>query len=254
MNIIITAGGTRERIDSVRAITNEATGRLGSMIAEEFSQRLTDKKYQIYYICGMNAATPKVKEENLSIIRIEGTSQLLGEMEELLTKQKINAVIHSMAVSDYRVSSITTLELAAQSLYQKLTAGPNNVTYEELQLAMLQAVKEQTLMEHKISSNLENPLLLLEKTPKIIGIIKKISPETKLVGFKLLSDVSKEELFETAFGLLQRNQCDYVLANDNAEISEDRHVGYLFDKAGDYQTFTGKAEIAKGIVDCILKS
>ncbi|MDR1596547.1 MAG: phosphopantothenoylcysteine synthase, partial [Treponema sp.] len=31
MNILISAGGTRERIDSVRSITNTATGRLGSL-------------------------------------------------------------------------------------------------------------------------------------------------------------------------------------------------------------------------------
>ena len=34
--IIITAGGSKEAIDNVRAITNAATGTLGSKIADEF--------------------------------------------------------------------------------------------------------------------------------------------------------------------------------------------------------------------------
>ena len=36
INILITAGGTSEPIDSVRSISNTATGRLGSLIADAF--------------------------------------------------------------------------------------------------------------------------------------------------------------------------------------------------------------------------
>ena len=34
MNILITSGGTSEKIDQVRSITNHSTGQLGKMIAE----------------------------------------------------------------------------------------------------------------------------------------------------------------------------------------------------------------------------
>lgn len=40
MRVLITAGGTSEKIDNVRSITNHSTGRLGCLIAEKFS---TDK-------------------------------------------------------------------------------------------------------------------------------------------------------------------------------------------------------------------
>ena len=36
MKILITAGGTTESIDTVRGITNFATGSLGKLTAEEF--------------------------------------------------------------------------------------------------------------------------------------------------------------------------------------------------------------------------
>ena len=36
MNILITSGGTSEKIDQVRSITNHSTGQLGKMIAERF--------------------------------------------------------------------------------------------------------------------------------------------------------------------------------------------------------------------------
>ena len=36
MRILITAGGTSEKIDEVRSITNHSTGKLGSLIAASF--------------------------------------------------------------------------------------------------------------------------------------------------------------------------------------------------------------------------
>ena len=48
--IIVTAGGTRERIDEVRSITNGATGRLGSLIADELSKRLSAQEHTLYYL------------------------------------------------------------------------------------------------------------------------------------------------------------------------------------------------------------
>ncbi|MBK8156162.1 MAG: hypothetical protein IPK55_09075 [Streptococcus sp.] len=39
MKILITSGGTTEKIDSVRGITNHATGTLGKYIAEAFFRK-----------------------------------------------------------------------------------------------------------------------------------------------------------------------------------------------------------------------
>ena len=36
MNTLITSGGTSEKIDRVRSITNHSTGQLGKIIAETF--------------------------------------------------------------------------------------------------------------------------------------------------------------------------------------------------------------------------
>lgn len=287
MNLIITAGGTRERIDSVRTITNEATGKLGSLIAEEFARRLFKKEHKIYYLCGVGAILPEINASDLEIICIEGTDQLLCEMKRLLTTKKIHTVVHSMAVSDYKVSSVTTIDQVAQAMYDRFHEGMDAASCEEWQSAMQEIIRDQSVkaqvergqpqeaqvernqqleaqsmkqtvvnnpyqVQNKISSNLEYPLLMLEKTPKVIQMIKGVSPSTHLVGFKLLSKVSRDTLIDTAYQLLQRNACDYVLANDTDEIKDGQHVGYLVDKTGRYQTFTSKEEIAKGIADSIL--
>jgi Phosphopantothenoylcysteine synthetase/decarboxylase len=253
MNLIITAGGTRERIDSVRTITNEATGRLGSLIAKEFSQRLSNIPYNIYYLCGQGAAVPEITDTCIHIIRIEGTDQLLREMKSLLTTQKIDAVVHSMAVSDYKVGSITTLEMLAEEMQREMIKGMGQTSSDEWMETVKKAVMDRKVEGQKISSELEHPLLLLEKTPKIIEMIKETCPHTLLVGFKLLSGVSRDALHQTALKLLQKNNCDFVLANDTETIKENQHIGYLVKPTGEYKIFQNKEQIAEGIADAIIK-
>jgi phosphopantothenate---cysteine ligase (CTP) len=254
LNLIITAGGTRERIDAVRSITNGATGRLGRLIAEEFSARLAAREHTIYYLCGAGSVIPAVEDPAIRIIQIEGTDQLQSEMENLLTTQHIDAVIHSMAVSDYKVSCITTPEQIAENVARSASAFSGPHSREQWQEMIQEALAKGSMDgEKKISSELEHPVLMLEKTQKIIGMIKKISPQTVLVGFKLLSGVSEETLIDTAYQLLLKNKCDFVLANDMDSIKDGNHVGYLIDSCANFVKFLGKEAIAKGIADSLLK-
>ena len=254
MNLIVTAGGTRERIDPVRTIANEATGRLGSLIADELSRRLSAQEHTIYYLCGVDSASPAVNDPEIHIIRIEGTEQLQRELSGLLTTQHIDAVVHSMAVSDYKVSCVTTPGLIAESVAEKFCGLLTAPSRDEWQNIIQEApVKHSLGSGQKISSELDHPVLILERTPKIIEMIKKISPETTLIGFKLLSGVAEKELIETAYRLLLKNGCDFVLANDTDSIKNGNHEGYLIDTDANFVKFTGKENIAKGITDSLLK-
>lgn len=251
---MITAGGTRERIDSVRTITNDATGKLGSLIANKFSQKLAGLRHTIYYLCGTNAELPAVDSPSIQIIRIEGTRQLEKEIKRLLSAEHIDVMVHSMAVSDYRVSTVTTQELIAENIGKAAAKIQPLPKQEEWENILSQAFRDTSAVtEGKMSSNLEHPVLLLEKTPKIIGMIKDTSPETLLVGFKLLSGVSEEKLIETAYDLLKKNRCDFVLANDTDSLSESGHKGVLIDKSANCVRYVGKEQIAAGIVENVLK-
>jgi len=99
----------------------------------------------------------------------------------------------------------------------------------------------------KISSEIDDLVILLKKTPKVISEIKKIQKDTLLVGFKLLSNVDKDLLIDTAYKLLQKNNCDMVLANDLSEISGDKHGAYLVFPNRDYIRLENKSEIAEAI-------
>lgn len=223
-NIVITAGGTSEKIDEVRVISNFSSGRLGLAIAKCFLESETADIGKIYYMCDRNTVVPD--DERVEVIRVLGAQGLLDALESLLTTTKIDAVIHAMAVSDYTVKQVTTMSAikAGEEDTDKLTA------------------------EGKISSEIDDLVIVLKRTPKVIGEIKKLQNETILVGFKLLSKVSKEELIETAYKLLKKNDCDFVLANDLSEISGEEHVGYLISSNGEYVRLTTKEQIANEIV------
>jgi phosphopantothenate-cysteine ligase len=249
MNFIITAGGTSEKIDNVRSITNSSTGALGAKISEAIHSRFPDAG--IYYVCGTRAFVPAFPEAK--IIRITDTDSLLAALTNLLSTVRTSAVIHAMAVSDYRLRNVSTSKKLAEILSAKLIEVfpdklPESKTLKEvIEAGILDDRNFQ--YENKISSDLENPLIILEKTPKVIGYIKKLQPDTILVGFKLLSSVSKEVLVDTAHALLLTNKCDLVFANDTDGMKEGSHSGYLVDPYKNTIECHGKENIAEVITN-----
>lgn len=221
MKIIITAGGTSERIDDVRTITNSSTGRLGLAIGNTFAEKYADRIEKIYYLHGLRASYPQ--SDKVKPVAIEGVADLQKTLQELLASEKIDAVIHAMAVSDYVVNEVTTLDKIRGT--------------EDLD-------NRADLSGNKISSDIDDLVIHMKKSPKVISSIKKWAPDTKLVGFKLLSSVPHQELIDVGYHLLQKNDCDFVMANDLSEIGKDRHRGYLIHKDKSYDTMETNEEIA----------
>ena len=231
--VVITAGGTSEKIDNVRKITNSSTGKLGKVIANELIREVPDIK--IYYICSKSSLRPINK--NIEIIEIDGTLDLKAKVENLLKNNKIDYFIHSMAVSDYMVDYVTTA--------QKLASEIESSNYSTLDTI---TKFNNGFNENKISSHKNNLIIMLKRTPKIISIIKKISPKTFLVGFKLLDGVTKDKLINTAKKLRDKNKCDLVVANDLSNIRNGNHIAYIIDNQDIIITANDKVDIAKNLV------
>lgn len=233
MKIIITAGGTSERIDDVRTITNSSTGSLGLAIGEAFVREAeeTGRIERIYYLHGLRARAPE--HEVVTPVPIEGVLDLQANLTRILTEEKIDACIHAMAVSDYMVHQVTTLDKLMG------TEDPDHV---------------QDLSGNKISSDIDDLIIHMKRSPKVISGIKKTSPETVLVGFKLLSGVPHEELIDVGYRLLQKNDCDFVMANDLKEIGPGVHRGYLIHRDKSVDTMETNEEIAEMIRRRVLET
>lgn len=221
---VITSGGISEKIDNVRKITNSSSGKLGMTIANHLLESKSD--ITIYYVCSKNALRPN--NTRVKIIEVAGTLDLKDKVESLLKNEKIDYFIHTMAVADYMVDYVTTVDKMKKSFL-------NNSDME-------------VIKDTKISSYENNLVLVLKPTPKIISLIKKESPLTYLVGFKLLDGVSKSELIEVAKRLRDKNKCDLVVANDLEDIRNKEHKAYIIDKKDKVVEASDKEDIAKKLV------
>lgn len=229
--IVITAGGTSEKIDNVRKITNSSSGKLGMTIANHLLKENDD--LIIYYVCSKNSLRPL--DKRIKVIEIDDTISLKNKIENLLLNEKIDYFIHSMAVSDYMTDYVTTIE--------RIKASIKNTSNLEEAFSNIEIING-----NKTSSYEDNLVIVLKQTPKIISIIKDLSPQTYLVGFKLLDGVSKEELISVAKKLRDKNKCDLVVANDLATIRNGEHIAYIIDKNNEIEESHGKDDIAKKLV------
>ncbi len=234
--IVITAGGTSEKIDNVRKITNSSSGKLGLTIANHLLKENDD--LIIYYVCSKNSLRPL--DKRIKVFEIDDTISLKNKIENLLLNEKIDYFIHSMAVSDYMTDYVTTIERIKKSI-----KNTNNLEEAFSNIEIING--------NKISSYEDNLVIVLKQTPKIISIIKDLSPQTYLVGFKLLDGVSKEELISVAKKLRDKNKCDLVVANDLATIRNGEHIAYIIDKNNEIEESHGKDDIAKKLVRKIKK-
>ena len=230
MKIIVTAGGTIEPIDDVRNISNYSTGRMGLTIASFLIEQGVD----VLFVATENIQRLLPDDQpNLKKYQITDVQSVLQTLEHLLTSEKIDAVIHSMAVSDYTVYGV-----CAGEQIETLFAAPE-VNYGQF---INQFVPMQN---QKLTSSHEDLYLRLIQTPKIIQYIKKWQPETILIGFKLLVDADLQQFKEATEKQQHLASSDFVVANDLQNISDDVHQTMIFDNGEIIETANTRSELSE---------
>ena len=86
--VVVTAGGTSEKIDNVRKITNSSSGKLGYTITNKLIQLHEEQIEKIYYICSKTAFKPT--HPKIEIIEITDTNDLEITVRTLLTSNDIH--------------------------------------------------------------------------------------------------------------------------------------------------------------------
>jgi len=214
VRILITAGPMRAYLDAVRYVSNLSTGRLGAEIALECLRRGA----VVTFVHGPDSRVPSPPPEmeaRLNLYPIETLSTLLEALREELRGANHRVCFHAMAVLDY--------------------------------------LPEQTLPT-KFSSEAPTWTVKLVRSPKVIEQIKRISPATLLVGFKLEVKVSSEQLAGAAAQLMNRSGADIVVANDLSRIDEVHHPAMICQRGESgilMRTVDGKREIARALCDMV---
>jgi len=120
MNILVTAGPTRESIDPVRFISNRSSGKMGFAIA----------KIAKDYGGDVDLITGPVHLSNISqvnTIKIETALDMEDRINRLLSTKKYNYIFMVAAVADYRINKISDKKIksAEKTLDIKLEKSPD---------------------------------------------------------------------------------------------------------------------------------
>lgn len=171
-NILITSGSTSVHIDDVRVITNVFKGKTGNILAEQLN-----KKFNVTLLTSnTNRVIPNT-------YYYKTYDDLYREMEYLIKNNNFDIIIHSAAISDYKVEGTYTKDLI------KIDS------------------------DSKISSDYKELYLRLVQTRKIIDDIRDWGFDGILVKFKLQVGISDDELIEIAKKSMDHSRADIIVAN-----------------------------------------
>ncbi|MCM8774091.1 MAG: hypothetical protein NC820_05090 [Candidatus Omnitrophica bacterium] len=140
MNILVTGGSTWIKIDEVRVITNIFTGRTGLYLAKYFKRKGCNVTFLFNPHC--LDRIPK----SIRAIPFRYFDELKNILEEELKLNRYDVIIHSAAVSDYKL---------------------------------------RFAFKGKIPSGKKELILKLVPTPKLIKIIRNLGRNSFIVQFKL---------------------------------------------------------------------
>lgn len=100
--VVVTAGGTIERIDPVRYITNDSSGKMGFAIAKAAKQLGAD----VHLIA---AHTDEAPPEGIKVERVESAQDMYDAVQRVFEHSDI--VVKAAAVADYRPAEIATSKI-----------------------------------------------------------------------------------------------------------------------------------------------
>lgn len=106
MHLLVTAGNTQTPIDRVRCITNIFTGRTGTQIA----CRAHERGHTVTLVTSnperVAECWPTPPSERWTVITFRTFDDLHQRLESLVPHNRLDAIVHCAAVSDYRAAGV----------------------------------------------------------------------------------------------------------------------------------------------------
>ncbi len=172
------------------------------------ARRAADLGAEVTLLLGPGRVRPE-SGHGLRVVEFETFDELHALVRLHVGSRAYDALVHAAAVSDYRPA------------------------------------EEQP---GKLSSDAEELVLRLVRTPKIVDEVRDLDPGLLLVKFKLEVGRTEAELAAIARASRERSRADLVVANDLAGMGGGRHPALLLDAGGN----VARVETTEGLADCLL--
>jgi phosphopantothenoylcysteine decarboxylase/phosphopantothenate--cysteine ligase len=206
--ILITAGGTREAIDSVRYIGNLSSGRTAARLCDA----LLRAGHEVCWLGAESAQRPSLSCEQLTYVSF---FDLQNSLQDLLSSQAWDVVIHAAAVSDYSVAHIEQGDSVIAAGNTKLSSAG------------------------EIS-------LRLKPNPKLLDQLRGWSKNQQIwiIGFKLTDTADPALRSQAILQLFERARVDAVVHNDLQQIQQDSHPFALHYASGQAEGCTDVEQLS----------
>ncbi|QEH36328.1 phosphopantothenate--cysteine ligase [Aquisphaera giovannonii] len=231
----MTGGGTVAPIDDVRTITNVSTGRFAASISEA----ALALGAEVWHLHAPNAALPLLRHARLDLDAPDPAAERRRLEDLRLAWMARRDRLHLIPLSSGTVADY------ASNLERLLRTQPIDVAF----LAMAVSDFEPDPHSGKLSSSPDELLIRCHRTPKVIRSVRDWSPSTYLVGFKLLSRASTEELIAAAGSACETNRADLTVANDLQTLVAGRHTVHLVRPGHPAETLAPGPDLADRLVE-----
>lgn len=210
MRCLVTAGNTRERIDSVRDWGNIFTGNTGLSIAKALAQvadvdLLTSNRHHIATLESHKSPHP------IAASPFTTHQELTGALSALLARTQYDAIFMTAAVSDYK--PVGTYAVLSRTPLPPID-DPLSKPQSAIRNPQLESWLVQNVSAGKVKSTYESIAVLGEPTEKIIDLFRpRWNHRGLLIKFKLEVGVPKDRLLQIADASRRHSQADYLVAN-----------------------------------------
>ena len=218
--ILITAGPTWVPIDSVRVVSNIATGMTGMLLA---GKALVQGARVTLVLGGGRSPLPKVTrahDQSMRIVHFHFFNELKDILKHELKNNKYDIVIHSAAVSDF---------------YPVRKKSPEGKRLSN-------GVKPKYKTKRKLNSDRAQNLKLVP-LEKLVFLIRRFARRAKLVIFKLETAVTDRILVQRAKSAREEVGANLVVANRLIP-----YRAFIIDKDDNKIEAQSKQELAKKLI------
>lgn len=167
---------------------------------------------KVTFIRGEGSTAPGANAHVAKLLTVETVGDLAEVLEDL-RGERFDVVVHAMAVLDY---------------------------------------EPEAFLGEKVRSGMEEWVVRLRPTPKIIAKVREYWPSAVLVGFKLEAGASDEELEKRGSDFMGQAACDVVVANDLDAVGGDRHRACIIYRGGEVKRWEqSKGTVAAALVEVL---
>jgi phosphopantothenate-cysteine ligase len=234
MNILVTGGGTVAPIDDVRQITNTSSGRFSSAITEAALER----GGRVWHLHTPDALLPFHE-----LTRFDPDADILEEIDRIVSlKADRDACRDRLTLVPLRTGTVPEYAEALRAILAE----------QRIDMAFLaMAVSDYAPVPGagKLSSDEEELVLHCRRLPKVICSARDWAPEVYLVGFKLTSGATEQEILTRARRANEVTRADLTVANDLKPYREGRHTLHLIRPGYPVETLGPRPDLARRLVD-----